>query len=105
LAERIAADFLVQRGYVVRELNWRNKYCEIDIVAERQNTISFVEVKYRENSEHGLGMDYVTDRKLRQMQFAAEMWVQDHEWLYDYYLAALELSGKPPEVTNFLPIL
>jgi Holliday junction resolvase-like predicted endonuclease len=104
-AEKIAASYLIRHGYVVLELNWRTRYCEIDIVARRGNVISLAEVKYREDNEQGSGLEYITERKLRQMQFAAEMWVQEHGWSSDYCLAAIELGGMPPRVTDFIPQL
>ncbi len=101
-AELVAADFIGSQGFKIRELNWKTKYCEVDIVAEKDDRVYFVEVKYRRNDNQGSGLDYITPNKLRQMAFAAEMWVSDHDWSGDYQLAAIELSDLPPRVTNFL---
>jgi Holliday junction resolvase-like predicted endonuclease len=32
-AETLAADYLVGRGFEVLNCNWRNRWCELDIVA------------------------------------------------------------------------
>src|SRR5688500_13259101 len=74
-AEKTAAEYLTYKGFTVRELNWKTRYCEIDIVAEKNNALYLVEVKSRTNNKQGIGLDYITPKKLRQMQFAAEMWV------------------------------
>lgn len=92
-AEKAVANFLAKHGFKILDLNWRNKYCEIDIVAEKDKTVHFVEVKYRKTDSFGSGLEYVTPKKLRQMQFAAEMWVAEQKWEGDYQLSAVEVSG------------
>lgn len=92
-AEKLAAEHLKKLGFKIRELNWKTKYCEIDIVAERDKAIYFVEVKYRQNKNQGLGIDYITPKKLNQMRFAAELWVNNYKWLDEYQLAAVGIDG------------
>lgn len=101
-AEDVAIEYLQKLGYEVLEKNWRTRYCEIDIVTRRNKTVYFVEVKYRWTNNQGSGLEYVTPKKLQQMQFAAEMWVGEHRWRGDYCLAALEVSGLDYKITNFL---
>jgi Holliday junction resolvase-like predicted endonuclease len=93
-AEVRAAEYLKSHGYKVKELNWKTKYCEIDIVAEKDKAIYFVEVKSRKNSKQGFGLDYITPSKLRQMRFAAEMWVSNNSWPGEYQLAAIGIDGE-----------
>lgn len=102
-AEQHAARYLVANGYKVEQVNWRTPACEIDIVAKKQGVVYFVEVKYRKHSGQGLGLDYITPTKLKQMQFAAQCWVQESRWNGDYELAALEVTGQDFDVTSFLP--
>lgn len=93
-AEKYAAEHLEQQGFKVKELNWKTRYCEIDIVAEKNKTVWFVEVKSRKNSRQGFGYEYITPKKLNQMRFAAEMWVQNHKWSGDYRLAVISIDGE-----------
>jgi uncharacterized protein (TIGR00252 family) len=99
-AETAAAEFLTAKGCAVLMQNWRTRWCEIDIVAERSGTLYFVEVKYRKSDAWGAGFDYITPKKLRQMHFAAEFWVAKHKFGGDYRLAAIELTGEPPRVVR-----
>ena len=92
-AEKAAAEYLEEQGYKILELNWRTKYCEIDIVASKDKRIYLVEVKSRKTLFQGSGMDYITRKKLNQMKFAAEMWVSKHKWQGDYQLAAVSISA------------
>lgn len=101
-AEKRAASYLQAHGYEIIQLNWKTKYCEIDIVSKKDKCIVFVEVKYREDDEQGKGFDYITPKKLRQMSMAAEMWVEDNDWDGDYYLAAIEMNAA--DEINFVEI-
>ncbi len=102
-AEAAAAQFLERHNFTILERNWRTRWCEIDIVARRASDIYFVEVKYRSSSDFGGGFDYITPRKLKQMRFAAEFWIAAHSTQSSYHIAAVELSGTPPRVLEWLP--
>jgi uncharacterized protein (TIGR00252 family) len=102
-AEAAAVAYLQSKGFAVLEQNWRTRFCEIDIVAKQKDVIHFVEVKYRQHSRQGSGLEYITPKKLQQMRFAAEMWVSSHEWLGAYTLSAIEVSGDDFTVGSFIP--
>jgi uncharacterized protein (TIGR00252 family) len=104
-AENKAAQYLNQRGFKILSQNWRTRFCEIDLVAQKGICVYFVEVKYRHTDAQGSGLDYVTPQKLRQMQFAAEFWVSEHDWSSDYNLSAVEVTGKNFAVTSFITTL
>lgn len=91
-AEVTAAEYLKKRGFEIIELNWKTRFCEIDIVAKKDGAMYFVEVKSRQNRSHGFGLEYITPAKLRKMRFAAEMWVGNHEWQGEYQLAAVGID-------------
>jgi Holliday junction resolvase-like predicted endonuclease len=99
-AEKAAAQYLKDHGYKILELNWKTKYCEIDIVAQKDKRVYLVEVKSRKTLFQGSGMDYITTKKLSQMRFAAEMWVSDHKWHGDYQLAAMSIDSGVFEFTE-----
>lgn len=105
LAEKAAAEYLKGLGFKIVQQNWRTRFCEIDIVAQKDKTTYFVEAKYRHSLAQGSGLDYITSKKLKQMEFAARMWVSDHRWPNDYNLSAIEVTGPHFEVTNFIDII
>lgn len=74
-AEGVAAEYLQRNGYEVLERNWKNKVCEIDIVAQKDEVLYFVEVKYRKNERQGGGLAAITLKKLRQMKLASKMYL------------------------------
>lgn len=102
LAERRAADFLKNQGYQILAQNWKTKWCEVDIIAEKQNVIYFIEVKYRLKDTAGRGLEYITPKKQRQMKFAAELWQLQQKSILPAQLAAIELAGDNFVVTEFI---
>ena len=76
--EQAAADWLVADGHEIIARNWRTRYCEIDIVSLKDNTLHFTEVKYRKNDNFGGGLAAITAKKQRQMRFAAEVFMAKH---------------------------
>lgn len=99
-AEKQAAKYLESRGYEVVELNWKTPTCEIDIVAKRGNKIYFFEVKHRKNERFGSGLEYVTDKKVKQMSYGAEFWVLKNNWFGDYQLGVVAIDG--PKISLIL---
>jgi uncharacterized protein (TIGR00252 family) len=93
-AEERVAKLLEKAGFKILARNWRTRICEIDIVANKNKIIYFVEVKFRSSEKQGSGLEYITPKKLKQMHFAAEIWVQQNEWDGDYRIAAAELSEE-----------
>jgi len=91
-AEERVANLLEKAGFKILARNWRTRVCEIDIVAGKNKIIYFVEVKFRSSEKQGSGLEYITPKKLKQMHFAAEIWVQENNWDGDYRVAAAEIS-------------
>lgn len=101
-AEQVASKYLKTQGYQIIETNWKTPRCEIDIVAKQKGVIYFFEVKYRRTYSQGSGLDYITPKKLTQMAFGAEMWVQTNNWQGVYQLGAIEVSGDDFRIDNIV---
>jgi len=91
-AESHVAEELKSRGHTIVTLNWRTRRCEIDIVSTYNKAVYFTEVKYRGSSHWGTGLDYITPAKLRQMHFAAELWLAENNWTGESALMAAEVD-------------
>lgn len=104
-AESVAVHCLENLGHSILERNWRTKFCEIDIISMKDGTVYFVEVKYRKDDKAGDGLLAITPKKLRQMQFAAALYINSHQSAADFQLAAIAASGDPPEVTDYITII
>lgn len=65
--EQKAVSFLEQKGYLVLETNYHNRYGEIDIIADNDGTLVFVEVKYRTSNQYGDPLEAVDQWKQRRI--------------------------------------
>ena len=101
-AESAAKVYLEMRGYQIIEQNWRRPRAEIDIIAQKDGVIHFVEVKYRFDDEQGGGLEAITPSKLKQMRRAAWLWVDESKWKGEYVLSALELAGPSFAIISFI---
>ncbi len=93
-AEEAVAEYLRKNGHEILERNWKTKFCEIDIVSRKDDTVYFTEVKYRKNDVAGGGMAAITPKKLRQMKFAAEYFALKNQLQdSDMQLAMADVAG------------
>lgn len=103
VAESAVAEYLQRFGHGILDRNWKTKYCEIDIVSQKNGTIYFTEVKYRRQPNQGGGLAAITPMKLNKMQFAAELYVQSHNLKnIDMLLAAAAVTGVQPAVEDWI---
>ena len=81
--ETLAAAFLARRGAKIVHRNWRSGLKgvrgEIDVIAQFGDTLCFVEVKTRKNSDYGEPQDAVTPAKQRQICRLATAYVMEFE--------------------------
>lgn len=81
LGEKLAAAWLLKGKFNILHRNWRFKHWEIDIIAEKENTLHFVEVKTRSNTDFGFPEEAVTSKKLDYLSDAAtEFQYQNPQW-------------------------
>lgn len=83
--EEKAAEYMKQQGYRILERNYRCRQGEIDIIAQDEAYLVFVEVKYRSSTEKGYPAEAVTERKQRIIRQVAA-----------YYLYSRRLSEQTP---------
>ena len=101
--ERLAVERLVQDGYHILERNFRCRYGEIDIVAEDEHDLVFVEVKTRRGVAYGHPEEAVTERKQRKLLELALYYLDVHacserSWRIDVVAVQLSPSGKFEEI-------
>ena len=61
--ERVAVKFLTKEGYKILEKNFKTHIGEIDIIAEDEQTLCFIEVKTRSSDNFGAPSEAVTLKK------------------------------------------
>lgn len=103
-AEAAVSRRLESDGYKILDRNWRTNICEIDLIAKKDRIVYFVEVKYRSRDEQGGGLDYITPKKLAQMEFAAGVWCSVNLWEGDCRLLAAAVSGAQFEKVQIIEV-
>ncbi len=73
--EKLAQNYLKKNGYKILGTNLKNHFAEVDIVAEKDSEIVFVEVKSRTNTEYGTPAEAVTIKKQQGYVHFSEQYV------------------------------
>ncbi len=73
--EDIAMDFLVKKGYEIKERNWRFQKAEVDIIAKIENTLVAVEVKTRSTDYFGNPQDFIKPKKIKLLVKAVDEYI------------------------------
>ncbi len=69
--EELARTYLENKGYRIIVRNWRHGRAEVDLIAEIDNTLVFVEVKTRSSTYFGQPDEFVGPKKEQQLATAA----------------------------------
>jgi len=78
LGERIAARYLENAGWKILARRFRSGRRDIDLVAQQESLIAFVEVKARSGAEFGDPVEAVNHRKQRELTKSAQTWIDRH---------------------------
>ena len=81
--EQLAAEFLKDQGYLIREMNFQCRSGEIDIVARDGRYLVFVEVKYRADGRTGEPEEAVTIYKQNTIRKVARFYLLRHGFSED----------------------
>jgi len=80
IGEDATCDYLRQRGYTIVARNWRLGNIEIDIIAENDHDVVFVEVKTRTTTYGDVNPEqYVDEHKRRFMTVAGNAYVKHNK--------------------------
>lgn len=89
MGEKVAAEYLKRRGFSIRDRNIARKTGELDIIAEKEDTLHFVEVKtnlvdefpdeelVRDEYDPSLNLH---ETKIRKVARTGEWYVLEKQW-------------------------
>ena len=89
--EKASCNFLKKKGYKILKRNYKKTYGEIDIIAQKGDTISFVEVKTRANTGFGLACEAVTKSKRDKIIKTAYSYIKEHNPDADFSFDIIEV--------------
>ncbi len=94
--EQTAAVYLVERGYEIVAMNVHcDPYGEIDIIAEKDGIIIFVEVKTYSKKQLGTPAQNIDQNKLKKLEAAIHKYVVDMKVKKDIFLDVICVYLKP----------
>lgn len=100
--EEIALRHLKKNGYLIRATNWRAGKKEIDIVAEKDNTLVIIEVKARKGNYFGEPEEFVSKAKQKNLIDAANAYIEkndiDIETKFD--IISIITNGKTTQINH-----
>lgn len=76
--EQLAETYLINKGFAILENNWRWKHWEIDLIAEKDGWIIFVEVKGRKNTLFGYPYEFIDAKKEQALVQAAHAYIEQN---------------------------
>ena len=73
--EKLAAQYYRRQGYEIKEMNFRTRQGEIDVIAQKGNMLVFSEVKTRSENTIAAPREFVTYAKQQKIILAAKAYL------------------------------
>jgi len=100
--ESLAEEYLMRQGYEIISRNERVGHSDIDILAQKEEVLVFVEVRTKSDGDRGMPEETLTEKKLSRMKKTAELYMAFHR-----YQGAARMDGiclilnKQDEIQHF----
>lgn len=106
VGEMLAAEYLIRRGYVMVERNYRCAAGEIDLVARDGRTLVFVEVRSRSSPDYGMPLEQIDFRKQCRLRRVAAFYLGERksrcEALRFDAVGVLFREGEEPDIQHVI---
>ncbi|MBA6152099.1 YraN family protein [Gelidibacter maritimus] len=79
IGEKLAAEYLLSKGYEIVRKNYYYQKAEIDIIAKHNNIMVCVEVKTRNSDFFGDPQDFVTPSKIKLLVKAMDAFIVEND--------------------------
>ena len=100
-AESCCCDYLQKQGLNLIEKNFHCRFGEIDLVMKENNTIVFIEVRYRKNNHFGGAAASVTPAKQKKVRTSAESYLQINAIKNNARIDVVAMTENPDNVDGF----
>lgn len=105
IGENIAVKFLVKHGFSILDRNYTKKWGEIDIVAEKESKLYFVEVKsVTHETPDSRPEDNMHPWKLKRLSRIIQTYLmsdkidEDKEWQVDLLVVYMDMKSKKAKI-------
>lgn len=103
VGEVIASKYLAEKGFNIIHKNWTCRWGELDVIAEKDNMLTFVEVKYRVGAINCHPSEAMTYYKRKSLQRSINMFLAKNyvtkPWRVD--LLCVSKNGKSLRVDYY----
>ncbi|WP_121355259.1 YraN family protein [Flavisolibacter nicotianae] len=101
--EKLAEQYLSEKGYQLLHRNWRYGRYELDLVTLKNEKLRFVEVKFRSCNQYGNPEEAVTKKKIKSLLQAIDQFLFLHPQYDDFRLDVISITQiAPGRVEYFL---
>lgn len=77
--EQLAIEFLIKNDYKILEKNYRYLKAEVDIIAQKGETLAVIEVKTRSSAFFGNPEEFVNSKKIKLLLSAIDNYVVEKD--------------------------
>lgn len=101
-AEALAKNYLQQHGLKLLTQNYYCRRGEIDLIMQDEQSLVFVEVRYRRSSTFGSALESVDHRKQTKLIVTAEHYLQQNTSRFSSYrfdVVAITQDNNTPSIT------
>jgi len=74
--EKLACQYLEDKGFKLVEKNYSCRRGEIDLIMRDRDCLVFIEVRYRNNDHFGSALESINPPKQKRLIFTAELYLQ-----------------------------
>lgn len=101
--EDLAARFLIGKGFVIVERNFRTRWGEIDLIVKKEKILHFVEVKTRTSLQFGAPTEAINYFKQQRLLGAANMFLlarnrKEKDFQFDAVSIVLNIEAKTAKI-------
>ena len=96
IGELIALNYLIKNNYLILTHNFFTRFGEIDIIAQKHNTIHMVEVKLQSKQMHIDSLFKLNLAKRKRMVLAAQLFIKSNNvatYFYQFDLITIDRTG------------
>ena len=84
IGEELAKQYLKKKGFKILHTNWLlHNVGEIDIIAEQQDSLVFIEVKTRTSLDYGSPLEAINNKKIEQLKKTALLFLSQNKTPYE----------------------
>lgn len=95
--EIAAIEYLKDKGYQIRHINWHRGHLELDIVAQTEDQLVIVEVKTRSGNQWESPESAVNHTKIRRILSAADFYIKCFNIDMDIRFDIISIVGYAPD--------